>query len=338
MPVSKGKDCWGDVMGEFKRGQLHSGKKGPVVKSRNQAKAIAASMCNHDEMDYMCGPSCDCPTCGMMKKRKANMMALGYSEDAVDRILSAENPQDFSEEILGMVRSRVMVIQARAAKIQMVVEAVMAMEDVDADIEQWAIDKITLAADYISAAADNIVHGDAMEIEEEEDEYSEEKVEKWGSIYKKGLSKKEQKSAAHASDRAEKAEKEGKSKDEVYKSWPTDKKERARLKKAKLKMPKSASTVAYEKMYGKDSEDHAEGEYDYSAALKEKAEKSGIPLGILRSVYAKGVGAWKTGHRPGTTPQQWGMARVNSFITGSGKARQADADLWKKASAAKKKK
>jgi len=31
------------VMGEYKRGELHSGKKGPVVKSRSQAVAIAMS-------------------------------------------------------------------------------------------------------------------------------------------------------------------------------------------------------------------------------------------------------------------------------------------------------
>ena len=31
------------VMGEYKRGTLHSGKKGPVVKSRKQAVAIAMS-------------------------------------------------------------------------------------------------------------------------------------------------------------------------------------------------------------------------------------------------------------------------------------------------------
>lgn len=31
------------VMGEFKRGTLHSGPKGPVVKSRKQAVAIALS-------------------------------------------------------------------------------------------------------------------------------------------------------------------------------------------------------------------------------------------------------------------------------------------------------
>ena len=33
----------GKVMGEFKRGTLHSGKGGPVVKSRRQAVAIAMS-------------------------------------------------------------------------------------------------------------------------------------------------------------------------------------------------------------------------------------------------------------------------------------------------------
>ena len=33
----------GKVMGEFKSGKLHSGKKGPVVKSRKQAIAIALS-------------------------------------------------------------------------------------------------------------------------------------------------------------------------------------------------------------------------------------------------------------------------------------------------------
>ncbi len=51
--------------------------------------------------------------------------------------------------------------------------------------------------------------------------------------------------------------------------------------------------------------------------LQNKAEKSGMPLGILKQVYNRGMAAWKTGHRPGTTPEQWGMARVNSFITKS---------------------
>ena len=34
------------VMGEYKEGTLHSGKGGPVVKSRDQAVAIAMSVAN----------------------------------------------------------------------------------------------------------------------------------------------------------------------------------------------------------------------------------------------------------------------------------------------------
>ena len=48
--------------------------------------------------------------------------------------------------------------------------------------------------------------------------------------------------------------------------------------------------------------------------LAAKAKKSGISVNTLKKVYNRGVAAWKTGHRPGTTPQQWGMARVNAFI------------------------
>jgi hypothetical protein len=64
------------------------------------------------------------------------------------------------------------------------------------------------------------------------------------------------------------------------------------------------------------------------AGLAAKAEKSGISIGTLRKVYRRGVAAWNSGHRPGTTPQQWGMARVNSYIThGSGTYGGADKDL-----------
>jgi hypothetical protein len=69
---------------------------------------------------------------------------------------------------------------------------------------------------------------------------------------------------------------------------------------------------------------------DANKGLAAKAEKSGISVSILRQVYNRGVAAWRTGHRPGTTPQQWGMARVNSFIVGGKTRHTADADLWKK--------
>ena len=65
-------------------------------------------------------------------------------------------------------------------------------------------------------------------------------------------------------------------------------------------------------------------------ALVKKAEKSGMPYSILKKVYDRGMAAYKTGHRPGTTPQQWALARVNSFTTkSSGTWGKADADLAK---------
>jgi hypothetical protein len=64
------------------------------------------------------------------------------------------------------------------------------------------------------------------------------------------------------------------------------------------------------------------------AGLAAKASKSGISIGTLRKVYRRGIAAWNSGHRPGTTPQQWAMARVNSYIThGKGTYGGADKDL-----------
>lgn len=80
-------------------------------------------------------------------------------------------------------------------------------------------------------------------------------------------------------------------------------------------------------------------EYDDNVekALANKAKATGISKSVLKSVYAKGLAAWKRGHRPGTSQHQWAAARVNSFVTGKGGARKADAALWKRAKKSKKK-
>ena len=79
----------------------------------------------------------------------------------------------------------------------------------------------------------------------------------------------------------------------------------------------SKHTKKYKQMFGEEIE-----------GLKNKAEKSGISYGILKKVYDRGMAAYKTGHRPGTTAQQWAFARVNSFITkGKGTWGGADKDL-----------
>lgn len=81
-------------------------------------------------------------------------------------------------------------------------------------------------------------------------------------------------------------------------------------------------------------------EYDDNVekALANKAKATGVSKSILKSVYAKGLAAWKRGHRPGAGQHQWAMARVNSFLTGKGGARKADSDLWKRAKKSKSKK
>ena len=72
-------------------------------------------------------------------------------------------------------------------------------------------------------------------------------------------------------------------------------------------------------------------------AVKNKAEKTGMPYSILKQVYDRGMAAWKGGHRPGATQVQWALARVNSFVTkSSGTWGKADKDLAAKVRAQKK--
>lgn len=90
------------------------------------------------------------------------------------------------------------------------------------------------------------------------------------------------------------------------------------------KTKESKHTKAYRAKFGEE----VEIDETATAGLAKKAKASGVSIGTLRKVYNRGVAAWRTGHRPGTTPQQWGMARVNSYITkGKGTYHGADKDL-----------
>ena len=73
------------------------------------------------------------------------------------------------------------------------------------------------------------------------------------------------------------------------------------------------------------------------AKKAEAARKKGkkVTAGQLGRVYNKGLAAYRTGHRPGTTPSQWAMARVNSVLTG-GKAAKVDAHIFGKGKKPKK--
>ena len=101
----------------------------------------------------------------------------------------------------------------------------------------------------------------------------------------------------------------------AYKQSPADK---------KAKTIPSKHTNKFKQMYGEDYLN------EKIAGLEKKAKKSGMPYSILKKVYDRGMAAWKGGHRPGTTPQQWAFARVNSFTTkSSGTWGKADKDLAK---------
>lgn len=68
--------------------------------------------------------------------------------------------------------------------------------------------------------------------------------------------------------------------------------------------------------------------------LKQKASKTGVPLKYIKESYNRGLAAWRTGHRPGATQQQWGYARVHSFLTCGKTYKTTDSDLAKEASKA----
>lgn len=71
-------------------------------------------------------------------------------------------------------------------------------------------------------------------------------------------------------------------------------------------------------------------------SLEEKAAVTGVPLRFIVESYNRGLAAWRTGHRPGATQQQWGYARVHSFLLCGKTARTTDADLRREAVAASK--
>jgi hypothetical protein len=126
---------------------------------------------------------------------------------------------------------------------------------------------------------------------------------------------------------------------DAYKELPGDKEAR---EKGEVKTSKHVTK--YHKLYGDDeeknesivNEEKAEGDRGpiddpkIEKALKTKSEETGVPIEFIRIIMRRGMAAWKTGHRPGATLQQWGYARVNAFLTkGSGTWGDVDSDVAK---------
>ena len=136
--------------------------------------------------------------------------------------------------------------------------------------------------------------------------------------YFKGLSKDDKKERERVIKRRSKMDDDD---PDAYKKFRSD---------AGAKTKPSQHTKKYKQMFGEVSS-------AVEKALKKKAEKTGMPYGVLKQVFNRGMAAWKTGHKPGASQQQWGYARVNSFVTKSkGTWGGADKDLAKKVRGKKK--
>ena len=65
-------------------------------------------------------------------------------------------------------------------------------------------------------------------------------------------------------------------------------------------------------------------------SLKKKAEGTRFTYGQLARVYRRGQGAYLSGGSRNVSMAAWAMGRVNSFVSGKGGARKADADILRK--------
>ena len=97
----------------------------------------------------------------------------------------------------------------------------------------------------------------------------------------------------------------------AYKGFKTDR---------GIKTRKSGYTVAWTRRFG-----------DTAKSLEAKSKVTGVPLRFIRKSYNRGMAAWRTGHRPGATQQQWGYARVHSFLLCGKTAVTTDSDLRREA-------
>jgi len=68
-----------------------------------------------------------------------------------------------------------------------------------------------------------------------------------------------------------------------------------------------------------------------ASSLQAYSQATGVPLGLVKQSYNRGMAAWRTGHRPGATAQQWGYARAASMLTCGKTHYTTDSDLVRKA-------
>ena len=82
-----------------------------------------------------------------------------------------------------------------------------------------------------------------------------------------------------------------------------------------VKTKKSSYTLQWKKLFPD------------ATSLEQKAKATGVPLKFIKESYNRGLAAWRTGHRPGATAQQWGYARTSSLLLCGKTYYTTDSDL-----------
>ena len=149
--------------------------------------------------DEKCGGGCGCKSCDRAQNRKKSYQQYGFSEDAADSLVFGQQPAalgyptptfgpevmdalnfknkkkiknkevaNYSEDVeAGMAMARIDVMRGRLDELAMKLGPLMELGEVEMDV--WMHDKLTLAADYISAVADAAIYGGGVEVEPEEE-------------------------------------------------------------------------------------------------------------------------------------------------------------------------
>lgn len=129
----------------------------------------------------------------------------------------------------------------------------------------------------------------------------------WPPKYFKGLSSKTKRRRARE---LEARKKEDPSRAHTYRAFRTDK---------GVKTRKSSYTSRWK------------SRFPDATGVAGVSRVTGIPRTLVQASYDRGMAAWRTGHRPGATQEQWGYARIYSLGLCGKTARTADADLRRKA-------
>ena len=178
--------------------------------------------------DEKCGGGCGCKSCDRAQNRKKSYQQYGFSEDAADSLVFGQQPAalgyptptfgpevmdalnfknkkkiknkevaNYSEDVeADMAMARINVMRGRLDELAMKLGPLMELGEVEMDV--WMHDKLTLAADYISAVADAALYGGGIELEIEEEDvkmYGEGKRSDYPDVDKDGNRKESMESA-----------------------------------------------------------------------------------------------------------------------------------------------